>query len=166
MIDVQEMADGIAARSTREEGGCHIWQGATQSRGYGSIGRNYKTYLSHCIVWEANNGPTKKRVGHLCANKRCVKIEHLFSGTDKEISQNTIKRGLQPTGESHGKSKLTEADVMKIRYIAATTTLVAYSIAHYMDYPVSEFSIREVIDQKSWKHLPSVDEIKERMADG
>lgn len=60
--------------------GCWVWQGAIQSRGYGSFGAaTGKAVLAHRWSYEAARGKIPKglTLDHLCRNKRCVRVDHL-----------------------------------------------------------------------------------------
>lgn len=60
--------------------GCHVWLGAAQSKGYGSVtDRQGGTMLAHRAAWEQANGPIPEgmTVDHICRNKRCVNVEHM-----------------------------------------------------------------------------------------
>lgn len=58
---------------------CWIWHGATNTRGYGNVGRNHITYLAHRVAYELTNGPVPEGLDldHLCRTKSCVNPAHL-----------------------------------------------------------------------------------------
>lgn len=75
---------GIAARILERcvpDGDCLIWQGAVNSRGYGSVGggRRGYTLLAHRVVFTEEVGPIEDgmTVDHMCANKLCMNVFHL-----------------------------------------------------------------------------------------
>lgn len=59
--------------------GCWLWLGATNSDGYGSLGRSGKTYSAHKFIHELVCGPVSDDVelDHLCSNRLCVRPSHL-----------------------------------------------------------------------------------------
>lgn len=61
-------------------GSCMIWQGALNSRGYGSVtnGRG-GTMLAHRAAYEASRGaiPDGLTIDHLCREKRCINPAHM-----------------------------------------------------------------------------------------
>lgn len=61
-------------RVTLNARGCLVWQGGTQSRGYGCIG----VRGAHVFVWEEQHGaiPTGLTIDHLCEEKLCLNTEH------------------------------------------------------------------------------------------
>lgn len=66
---------------TAQVGECLIWQGATQSRGYGcvSAGSKGKTKLAHRAVYEETIAaiPAGMTIDHLCRNKLCLNVAHM-----------------------------------------------------------------------------------------
>mgnify|MGYP000973126273 CR=1 FL=1 len=83
----------ILARTVRE-GDCLVWQGAIQSRGYGSVGDgNGRTILTHRAVYEELVGPIPDgmTIDHVasrgCRTKRCVNVLHMEPVTRGENSR-------------------------------------------------------------------------------
>lgn len=69
----------VASRITFADDGCWLWNGAVQSRGYGSVGDGGRTHLAHRWVYERLVGPIPDglTIDHLCRVKRCVNPDHL-----------------------------------------------------------------------------------------
>lgn len=87
---------GSAFRVMPIETGCHVWLGAVQSSGYGSVtDGNGGTALAHRVAWEAVHGPIPEglTVDHLCFNRRCVNVEHmeLVSGAENSARARRLK---------------------------------------------------------------------------
>lgn len=67
-----------------------------------------KVVGEHRVTWIKANGPIPAGmfICHHCDNKRCVNIEHLYLGTPKDNSMDTVVRGQHPelrkTGCPHG----------------------------------------------------------------
>jgi len=83
------------------ETGCHVWQGAKNSKGYGVIlvsgGRNDRRIfgLAHRLQWEQHHGPVPDGliVLHACDNPACINIEHLSVGTHRDNTWDAISKG-------------------------------------------------------------------------
>jgi len=59
---------------------CHLWTGAKQSKGYGSVANGVGgTMLAHRAAWEDEHGPIPDglTIDHLCRNRCCVNVEHM-----------------------------------------------------------------------------------------
>jgi hypothetical protein len=72
---------------------CIIWQGAVQSRGYGSVtNRKGGTMLAHRAVWEATYGaiPDGMTIDHLCRTKLCVNVAHMEVVTAAENTRRML----------------------------------------------------------------------------
>lgn len=67
--------------------GCFVWQGAINSRGYGSFGYGGKSVLAHRWAWEHVRGeriPDGLQIDHFCARRRCVNTAHMRVVTCRE----------------------------------------------------------------------------------
>lgn len=106
---------------------CWEWCGSLNAGGYG-VGRIgwaavAKAVLAHRLAWEAFNGPITAglHVLHRCDNRRCVRPDHLFLGTnDDNIADRVSKcrpgsQAWKDAGERHPNAKITDADCAAIR---------------------------------------------------
>ncbi len=73
------------------ESGCHEWQAAKNSEGYGNFwDKRFQTMRgAHRVGWEMLMGevPDNMEIDHICKNKACVRLDHLRMVTG---SQNTM----------------------------------------------------------------------------
>jgi hypothetical protein len=88
---------------------------------------NGKTLSAHVYAYEVihGHGPLqrkkgkKKKVCHHCDNRRCVRDEHLFSGTQHENILDSVRKGRHKNpvlpGSSNPMAKLTEKVVFSLR---------------------------------------------------
>jgi len=82
-------------QQTKMNKGCLEWQGHLLHNGYGQMRVNGKRIKAHRFAWESVNGdiPDGLLVLHKCDNPRCVNIEHLYLGTQKENARDRDSRG-------------------------------------------------------------------------
>ena len=79
-----------------EIGGCHVWQRATNSRGYGVVWYDGRLRLAHRVAFRAAHGrwPDADSVtDHVCNNKRCVNADHLRELTNWQNVRRAVKVG-------------------------------------------------------------------------
>ncbi|WIA95824.1 HNH endonuclease signature motif containing protein [Curtobacterium sp. MCBA15_004] len=87
----------------RDERGCHIWDAATNSRGYGVVWFQGKAHLAHRVAWFLEHGtwPTEGLViDHICEVKRCVNVAHL-----RELTNSANLRRAYPRGDERTERK-------------------------------------------------------------
>jgi HNH endonuclease len=144
------------SRVTKTED-CWIWTG-TMSNGCGCMQYNGTQQLAHRISWQIAHGPIAKGlcVCHHCDNRKCVRPDHLFLGTQTDNMRDMRAKGrghhLPPRrGEHHGMAKLTENDVRTIRSEYAKGGISAYRLAKR--YAVSATHIWFIIRRTSWSHV-------------
>lgn len=98
--------------------GCWLWVGAVINVGYGKFQKG-KLMSAHRASYEIFCGdiPDGLHVLHKCDNPLCVNPAHLTLGTHADNMKDRQDRGrtFHPTGESHGRAKLKEKDVLAIR---------------------------------------------------
>lgn len=94
--------------------GCLIWQGRTNRKGYGLISYGGKHRSTHRIVYEAFKWdiPEGLHVLHRCDNRRCVYLDHLHVGTNRDNIEDKISK------DRSGK-KLNISKVLEIKRLLA-----------------------------------------------
>ncbi len=77
-------------------GTCWVWQGATDSHGYGQIHEEPRGHSqAHRVSWELAYGPIPEGLDvlHCCDNPPCVRPTHLFLGTQLDNNLDAINKG-------------------------------------------------------------------------
>ncbi len=136
----------------REKEECWNWQGAIQSKGYGSVGiSKKKSALAHRIAYEITNGeiPNGLMVLHKCDNRRCINPNHLYLGTHQDNMKDMVERDRQARGERNARSRLTNEDVENIRRIYGMGNHTQQQVAD--QFGVSISSIRKILSEEYWK---------------
>ncbi len=132
---------------------CWNWTGCCNKGGYGIIGTNKKTELTHRFSWILHNEniPNGMCVLHICDNRRCVNPSHLFLGTKKDNSHDRDKKDRQSKGESNGRAKLTEDQVKQIRMLYIEENLTQREIGKIFN--VDHTTVGSIYRNKTWRHI-------------
>lgn len=75
---------------------CWEWTGAEfKGAGYGQIQVEGTPKRTHRVAWALSNGPIPKGllVLHKCDNRRCIRPDHLFLGTQKDNVDDMVSKG-------------------------------------------------------------------------
>lgn len=76
------------------DGGCWLWRGALDDKGYGRIKIAKGMRLAHRISWLLKKGPIGDlNVLHKCDNPACVNPDHLFLGTHSDNMKDCWAKG-------------------------------------------------------------------------
>ncbi len=128
---------------------CWEWQGARSKSGYGIIWNKGENCSAHRISWELFNSqiPEKTMVLHHCDNKTCVNPKHLFLGTAKDNTRDSVNKNREyfKKGEGHPDHLFTNAQIREIR----ASPLSQYRLSK--QYRVSEWCIHNILKRISYK---------------
>lgn len=132
--------------------GCIEWTASLNSYGYGQLYMNHKHYKAHRVSYELYKGviPNGACVLHHCDNRKCVNPEHLFLGNRTDNHCDAMSKGRHTRGESHGKARLTENQVLKIRELCSLKKPMG-EIATM--YGVTLANVSAIHRRKSWTHI-------------
>ena len=133
---------------------CWPWLAHRSARGYGRIAIGRRSVGAHRVAWTITNGPipSGKFILHHCDNPPCVNPLHLYVGTqaDNVRDREERHRRVDPTGELHGRAKLTAAAVRTIRERAATGETHRLLAS---EFGVVESAIFKIVHRQNWRFL-------------
>jgi len=134
--------------------GCWEFTGALSTEGYGKIGRSRREgpAYAHRVAFELFYGPIYDSlfVCHRCDNRRCVRPDHLFIGTQGDNMRDCRLKGRTQRGEGHYLARFTDAQVIDIRNRHAAGEKV---IRLARAFGVERETINFIVRGETWKHL-------------
>lgn len=130
---------------------CHEYQGARSKKGYGQFGYEGWIQAAHRVAWklEYGNIPAGLCILHRCDNPACVRLSHLFLGTQLDNIADRVAKGRTASGEAHFRAKLTNEQVIAIRTAYATGQVLQRELAQR--YSCSGNTISAIVTSVSWK---------------
>jgi hypothetical protein len=145
----------IMTRSKQNDKGClicdyHPSAIYAQVRWFNETTGKWSMRQASVLVYEHHYGPIPGGmvVMHKCDNPRCVNIEHLRLGTQKENVQDSIDKRRWSMNDRHKWSKLSVQDVREIR----ESPLCSKDLA--AQYSVSYRHIRYIVTGAERKYAP------------
>lgn len=109
------------------EGGCVLWMGALNDKGYGGVWdeETKRLLLAHRLAYKLAHGdiPEGLLVCHRCDNRCCVNPHHMFLGTASDNSKDMHRKRRAPTVEN--KKQLTPEQVLEIFHSGGSHTETA-----------------------------------------
>lgn len=130
-----------------KSGECWTWKLSKTPHGYGIFCLGGRKFVAHRWIYERTHGPLPKgmHVCHRCDNPRCVRLEHLFAGTQRENMEDCARKRRLNT------SKLTVEQVREIRRRGKAGERSPYLAA---EFGVDEAHVRGIVRGRFWKHVP------------
>lgn len=132
---------------------CHEWTGPKSPKGYGWH-TAFGAKMAHRVSWIYHNGKIPKglHVLHKCDNPGCVRIEHLYLGTNNDNIRDKVNKGRahKLTGSTNPSAILNEKQVHSIRHLyknGATQVFLAKK------FNVSQQTISSITRRKIWIHI-------------
>lgn len=134
--------------------GCWEWNACKNSDGYGTFGFAGGLQTAHRFAYQLYVGGIKDGlvVCHRCDNPGCVNPAHLFLGTQADNIRDSVNKGrcIRASGEKSGKSKLTEAQVVKIRTGYSEGTRI---VDLAKEFGVAWTTIFAVVHRHTWANI-------------
>lgn len=145
---------------------CWEWTASVDHGGYGKVGTNSgKFWSAHRFSWELVYGPVPEglKVCHKCDNRRCVRPDHLFLGTQAEnladmrakhrhscgAPHSAALRNRNTHGEHNPQARLTKGQVLQIRALKGTLTQEQLA----SNFGVSRGCVYGILSRRTWGHL-------------
>jgi len=133
-------------------GGCLLWTGSINERGYGQIGVSSGKWRVHRLAWVLANGaiPPGMHVLHRCDIRTCVNPAHLFLGTNADNVADMVNKGRNRacTGVQNGQSKLT-CEIVRSVWARINARESGASIAR--DIGVSQTAVSNIKVGRTWR---------------
>lgn len=152
MIFTDDLIKKFFDRICITKGGCWWWLGNKTRAGYGVISHlKYKIY-AHRVSWFLYQGydPGKLFICHRCDNPACVNPEHLFIGTQKDNSDDKLRKNRQAHGDKLS-GKLSVDDVIEIKRLYDNEELDQLQLAS--KYNVNQSTISRIVKGKTWTFI-------------
>lgn len=133
--------------------GCWLWLGPVDKEGHGVLYAERKHYKAHRFsLYLQTPCPNVKLLAcHTCDVPGCINPDHLFWGTNADNKADCKAKGRTrnnpSVGVEHHNAKLTEEDVLLIRYSVDKTSILS------MRYGVCHQTIRNIQLRRNWRHL-------------
>ncbi len=131
---------------------CWEWQAGIDQDGYGKFWDGKNRISSHRYSWifHFGNIPENLFVLHSCDNRKCVRPDHLFLGTNIQNMEDKIKKKRHSFGESNGQSKLKSNQIIEI---LSNHKNGISSKTMSNQFTVHKTSINNIIAGRTWKHI-------------
>ncbi len=125
------------------------------TKGYPTAKAFGRKFVIHIVMLESFIGPRPTRMHvsrHLNDVKSDNRIENLLWGTQADNAEDMRRNGhgVDNRGESNGRSKLTESDVMEIRKLRENGDSISAIAARFN---IANSTVSGITNRKIWRHL-------------
>jgi len=133
---------------------CWPWTASVLHDGYGHAWFERRGQPAHRVAWKLLRGPIPDGlfVLHRCDNPPCCNPDHLFLGTKGDNNRDRAAKGRSRSrrGSQVANSKLTEADVLRIRDLLGRVPQDVIAAR----FGVSRGVVSHVATGRSWAWVP------------
>lgn len=135
-------------------GECHLWTKGVTNKGYGNMLVTRKPaprrqMSTHRFAWLLVNGdPGELHVLHTCDTPRCVRVEHLFLGTNDDNVADKVAKRRQSVGVPTN-ATITQAVADEIRSVWAHGGLTQAELGG--QYGLGRRTIGDIVNGVSWR---------------
>ena len=133
-----------------QTGDCWEWNDYIRPSGYGQFYAARRIHLAHRWIWEQTNGPIPEGlfVCHKCDNRKCVRPDHLFIGTNADNVRDMVRKGRVARGRTVPNAKLSAEIVARIRIEYARGIVTQEALAER--YGVTRMVISRALRGVDW----------------
>lgn len=151
-MDYDQQALERLCDKIEEVDGCYEYQGAITDNGYGFFWYKARNEYAHRVAWRLEKGeiPESKLVLHLCDNRRCVRVKHLFLGTHKDNTQDMMMKGRCVVVRGSDRSIISDATIKALKEdLKSGMRICDASRKHGIEQP----NVSAIARGKSWRHI-------------
>lgn len=139
-----------------DQNGCWLWLGSVGKDGYGRLtirNRSHSAHRQSYLVHVGNIGPGLCAC-HRCDVRLCINPEHLFLGTQADNNADMDSKGRRRIvrGERRGNTKLTDAEVQRLRSMDFSRWGALTEEARRMGLDTK--TVWSAVVGETWTHLP------------
>jgi hypothetical protein len=133
---------------------CWNWTAYKDWKGYGRFELAGRVQYAHRVSYQLYVGeiPEGLYICHRCDNPSCVRPAHLFLGTNADNMRDRENKGrcVHPSGEKHGRAKLTEEQVKTIRTRRGDGVR---SSVFEKEFGVAHQTISDIVNYRRWAKI-------------
>ena len=137
----------------RSETECWDWCNCKDREGRPKFALGGKSINASRVMYQIMVGPIPEGmlVCHHCDNPGCMNWHHFFLGTNQDNVREKMSKNRQSRGENHGRSKLTEKEVLAIITLLKEGTGAKSEIAKIFNISIG--AIDCINKYQSWRHI-------------
>lgn len=139
---------------TKTNNDCKEWLLGKRSGGYGSVRWDGTHFSVHRLVYNLahpDEDITNLFIRHRCDNPSCINPEHLESGTPQDNTDDMISKERNAKGSKHGRSKLTEGQILQIRHLYSFGNITYKELGRI--YNIDFSTVGKIIKKRRWSHV-------------